>query len=97
MSITPAPPNRPSSLYTDGMMELSKTPGRRKQSFPTKTQPVEDRGGKNQQHQHQHQQQGETSPVRGDGEADNDYVPDFTGNSPWCNLQIVKAKVSVHS
>jgi hypothetical protein len=27
------------------------------------------------------------SPARDDGE---DYIPDFTGNSPWCNLQIVK-------
>lgn len=27
------------------------------------------------------------SPARDDSE---DYIPDFTGNSPWCNLQIVK-------
>lgn len=29
------------------------------------------------------------SPAREDGE---EYIPDFTGNSPWCNLQIVKGK-----
>lgn len=89
MSITPAPPNRtPQSCYADsGMLgqscEVLKTPGRRKQSFPTKTPPVEDvklHDG--------------TSPV-GEMEGDQEYVPDFTGNSPWCNLQIVKAKVSL--
>lgn len=89
MSITPAPPSRPPPGYTESMMgsgcEILKTPGRRKQSFPTKTPPVEDTG----------KHDSAIPEVVGDLETDHEYVPDFTGNSPWCNLQIVKAKVGV--
>lgn len=84
MSITPAPPNRPPPGYTESMMgqgcEVLKTPGRRKQSFPTKTPLAEDVT--------------KHEGSMGEMEGDQEYVPDFTGNSPWCNLQIVKAKVS---
>lgn len=81
MSITPAPPTRPPPTYAESVAEVSKTPGRRKQSFPTKAPPADDVV----------KHEG-ASPVR-EMEGDQEYVPDFTGNSPWCNLQIVKTKV----
>lgn len=108
MSITPAPPNMPTP-YTDhranfakemamvslplisthflidnndmfkAEIGLTKTSGRRKQNYPSKAK-VEEASTR------------DMSPC-GDGEVDMDYLPDFTGNNPWCNLQIVKTKV----
>ncbi|KAF2903400.1 hypothetical protein ILUMI_02778 [Ignelater luminosus] len=88
MSITPAPSNVPplhgdfrSSIAKDTHMAeigLSKSSGRRKQNFPTKAT-VEEPSGR------------DVSPCR-DTDVEMDYLPDFTGNNPWCNLQIVKTK-----
>ncbi|KAF5271226.1 hypothetical protein FQA39_LY08233 [Lamprigera yunnana] len=86
MSITPAPSNVSSSFtehrsnYARDMqmsdVAISKS-GRRKQSFPTKAA-LEDTTTR------------DVSPCRDADEME--YLPDFTGNNPWCNLQIVKTK-----
>lgn len=86
MSITPAPSGKPPPPgYAEARREVecpnAKTAGRRKQSFPTKAT-VEDTGGRDV-----------ASPTN-DMETEADYLPDFTGNNPWCNLQIVKTKVT---
>ncbi|KAK4874934.1 hypothetical protein RN001_014294 [Aquatica leii] len=86
MSITPAPSNISTSYsehrshfprdMTMSEVAISKS-GRRKQSFPTKASLDETTTR-------------DVSPCRDTEEMD--YLPDFTGNNPWCNLQIVKTK-----
>ncbi|VEN64109.1 unnamed protein product [Callosobruchus maculatus] len=98
MSITPAP--TPTvlnySLYSsqspnaegekmDDRPAMEKTSARRKQSFPTKANVKTDEGvgggGGG----------GGGAIVGGETQKEEeDYIPDFTGNSPWCNL--VKGK-----
>lgn len=97
MSITPAPAvnSSPKPPYEEDRVSLTSieeqrdaggnylktSSARRKQSFPTKAtkEPKEDNN---------------------DGDAyryldcESGYLPDFTGNSPWCNLQLVKSKGS---
>ncbi|KAK5640719.1 hypothetical protein RI129_009266 [Pyrocoelia pectoralis] len=86
MSITPAPSNVPASFdehrnnfgrdLTVHDASLNK-PGRRKQTFPTKATLDEPTGR-------------DISPCQDSEEME--YMPDFTGNNPWFNLQIVKTK-----
>nr|CAI5845912.1 unnamed protein product [Callosobruchus analis] len=98
MSITPAPPPTVLnySLYssqfpnaegekTDDRPAMERTSARRKQSFPTKASVKTDEGiaggGGG----------GGGGLVGGESQKEEeDYIPDFTGNSPWCNL--VKGK-----
>lgn len=94
MSITPAPANhpigRPAADQVIGLSDVSrssmdagltKSSCRRKQSFPTKAAKEE-------------QMDRSDSPCQ-DVEGE-DYLPDFTGNSPWCNIQMCKnSKVRV--
>ncbi|CAH0564092.1 unnamed protein product [Brassicogethes aeneus] len=55
-------------------MEVNKTSARRKQSFPSKAA-VET----------------ENQRMETDAKDDGDeYIPDFTGSNPWCNVQVVK-------
>ncbi|KAK9729424.1 GATA zinc finger [Popillia japonica] len=88
MSITPAPANhpigRPAADQVIGLSDVSrssmdagltKSSCRRKQSFPTKAAKEE-------------QMDRSDSPCQ-DVEGE-DYLPDFTGNSPWCNIQMCK-------
>lgn len=85
MSITPAPANHPMSrpemlgLNDAGRCgvdaNLTKSSCRRKQSFPTKAAKEEPVDRSD-------------SPCQ-DVEGE-DYLPDFTGNSPWCNIQMCK-------
>lgn len=51
--------------------------GRRKQNNPTKASLIDDNTATS------------ISPPQNEDPTD-EYIPDFTGNSPWCNLQIVK-------
>ncbi|GJQ82222.1 GATAd [Trypoxylus dichotomus] len=87
MSITPAPANHPVGRPGDQTMSLTdvsrsgmdanltKSSCRRKQSFPTKAAKEEPIDRSD-------------SPCQEvEGE---DYLPDFTGNSPWCNIQMCK-------
>lgn len=88
MSITPAPANHPfggggrpdSVSIMEGHRSsmdgnMIKSSCRRKQSFPTKTTKEEAMDRSD-------------SPCQ-DVETD-DYLPDFTGNNPWCNIQMCK-------
>lgn len=68
--------------------------GRRKQSFPTKmeTEEVSSSAGTGPPTSTGSDSTATpVSPYRGDAaDMDPDYMPDFTGNSPWCTMQIVK-------
>lgn len=88
MSITPAPlPHSSPKMHDEDRVSMTNideqrdgtssksSSARRKQSFPTKATSDE--------------------PPEGDNykflETEGGYIPDFTGNSPWCNLQLVKS------
>ncbi|XP_022900329.1 transcription factor GATA-5 isoform X2 [Onthophagus taurus] len=87
LSITPSSPKKPlhnknssndmeTSLEGSIINYKSTAGGRRKQSFPTKTTTKEE-------------------PVDRDDSPcmeveSEEYMPDFTGNSPWCNIQMCK-------
>lgn len=85
MSITPAPSNIPATFDDhrnnfgrDLTLDATGNKlGRRKQTFPTKATLDEPTGR-------------EVSPCPDSEEVE--YMPDFTGNNPWFNLQIVKTK-----
>ncbi|CAH1968918.1 unnamed protein product [Acanthoscelides obtectus] len=98
MSITPTPtttvlnysmyPGQPPNTEIDKPDDrpaIEKTSARRKQSYPTKASIKTEEGIVGG---------GIGGPVTGLGETPkeeaDDYIPDFTGNSPWCNL--VKGK-----
>lgn len=59
----------------------TKSSARRKQSYPTKATTVVDM-------KHHDVMMNEPKD-----DTETDYMPDFTGGSPWCNLGIVKGKV----
>lgn len=68
--------------------------GRRKQSFPTKMEMEEVSSSAGTGPPTSTGSDSTTtadSPYRGDAaDMDGDYMPDFTGNNPWCTMQIVK-------
>ncbi|EFA09251.2 GATAd [Tribolium castaneum] len=76
MSITPAPP-----FVLDGRVSSPSEP------LNMETNPKPSTGRRKQSYPTKASIEDSRSPARDDGE---DYIPDFTGNSPWCNLQIVK-------
>jgi hypothetical protein len=77
MSITPAPP----FVHLDGRVNSPNEP------LNMETNPKPASGRRKQSYPTKASIEDSRSPARDDGE---DYIPDFTGNSPWCNLQIVK-------
>ncbi|XP_063903899.1 uncharacterized protein LOC135123301 isoform X2 [Zophobas morio] len=76
MSITPAPP----------FVHLDKRVHSPNEPLNMETHPKPSTGRRKQSYPTKASVE-DSSPGRDDGE---DYIPDFTGNSPWCNLQIVK-------
>ncbi|XP_044272300.1 uncharacterized protein LOC123016149 isoform X1 [Tribolium madens] len=76
MSITPAPP-----FVLDNRVNSPSEP----LNMETNSKPST--GRRKQSYPTKASIEDSRSPARDDGE---DYIPDFTGNSPWCNLQIVK-------
>lgn len=98
MSITPAPPKRPKLTEEDGRDRVifnnydpqdgtsgKSSSARRKQSFPTKATTEE-----------QHSQS-EIDSFKYGNEGECGFLPDFTGQNPWCNLQIVKGSKNSQS
>lgn len=63
----------------------AKSGGRRKQSYPSKAALQEEGMTMDQT--------AVVSPCPDGGDVEMDYLPDFTGNNPWCNLSLVKTKV----